>query len=247
MRYRATVAYDGTAYRGFQRQTHAPTVQAALEQALALISRQPVRVMGSGRTDAGVHATGQVIAFDVSWGHATSDLRNALNANLPEDIAILEVREASADFHPRYDALSRCYEYRLYVAPVRDPLLRERAWRLSKPLNIEDIHQAAVCLVGTRDFSTFGSPPHGENAVRTVHQALWRVDPGNSYTFTIIANAFLYRMVRTVTATLVMVGQGDMTVGAFQGILAARQRALAAPPAPPHGLTLTTVCFADGT
>lgn len=243
MRYRATIAYDGTAYRGFQKQTNGPTIQAALEDALARISSQQVRVVGSGRTDAGVHATGQVVAFTVSWQHPTTDLRNALNAYLPDDIAVREVREVAADFHPRYDALSRRYEYRLYVAPVRDPLLRRRAWRLTEPLNVEDIRQAAACLVGTHDFSTFGSPPQGESALRTVYEATWQAHRGGTYTFTITANAFLYRMVRTITATLVMVGQGDMTAQAFQGILAARQRALAAPPAPPYGLTLTTVYF----
>jgi tRNA pseudouridine38-40 synthase len=247
MRYRATVAYDGTAYHGFQRQTHAPTIQAALEEALARISGQPVKVVGSGRTDAGVHATGQVIAFNMSWRHLSGDLRNALNANLPDDIAVLDISEADADFHPRYDALSRCYEYRIYIAPVRDPLLRRRAWRLPEPLNVEDIHEAAARLVGTHDFSTFGSPPQGENAVRTVYEAAWLVDRKGGHSFTITANAFLYRMVRTITATLVTVGQGDMTVEAFQGILAAHQRALAEPPAPPYGLTLTTIYFGDKT
>lgn len=247
MRYRATVAYDGTAYRGFQRQAHAPTIQSALEEALVRISSQPVRITGSGRTDAGVHAIGQVIAFNVSWRHPVTDLRNALNANLPDDIAVLDVSEVDADFHPRYDALSRRYDYRLYVAPVRNPLLRRQAWRLSKPLNVEDVRQAAKYLIGTHDFSTFGSPPQGENAVRTVYEAAWWDDPSGNHSFTITANAFLYRMVRTITATLVMVGQGDMTVAAFQGILAARQRALAASPAPPYGLTLTMICFADKT
>lgn len=245
MRYRATVAYDGTAYRGFQRQANAPSIQAALEEALAHISGQPVRIVGSGRTDAGVHATGQVIAFNLSWRHPIGDLRSAFNANLPTDIAVLEVSETDASFHPRFDALSRRYEYQLYVAPVRNPLLRWRAWQLREPLSVEDIHEAIDFLVGTHDFSTFGSPPQGENAVRTVFEVAWQDDLSGNYSFTITANGFLYRMVRTITATLVMVGQGDMTAAAFQGILAARQRALAAPPAPPYGLTLTMVSFAE--
>ncbi|MBN1427883.1 MAG: tRNA pseudouridine(38-40) synthase TruA [Anaerolineae bacterium] len=245
MRYRATVAYDGTAYHGFQRQADVPTIQAELEKALGGIGKQLVGVVGAGRTDAGVHATGQEIAFGLEWRHSPDDLRNALNANLPADIAALRVREAGHDFHPRYDALSRCYVYRLYVSPVRDPLQRWRAWRLSKPLNVDNIREAAGSLVGTHDFGAFGSPPQGENAVRTVFETIWQQDLDGQHTFTIIANAFLYRMVRTITATLVMVGQGDMTEAAFQGILAARQRALAAAPAPPYGLTLTAVRFAE--
>ncbi|MBN1313256.1 MAG: tRNA pseudouridine(38-40) synthase TruA [Anaerolineae bacterium] len=245
MRYRVTVAYDGTAYYGFQRQADVPTVQATLEEALARVAGQPVGIVGSGRTDTGVHAVGQVIAFNLSWRHSPENLRNALNANLPDDIAVLKVRETDPDFHPRYDALFRCYQYRLYVAPVRDPLQRRRAWHLSKPLNVAGICEAVEYLAGPHDFSTFGSPPQGENSVRTVLEAAWRDDFNGNYTFTITADAFLYRMVRTITATLVMVGQGDMTAAAFRGILAARQRALAAAPAPPYGLTLMAVYFAE--
>ena len=245
MRYRATVAYDGTAYHGFQRQADVSTIQGELEKALICVGRQPVGVVGAGRTDAGVHARGQEIAFNLSWQHSSDDLRNALNANLPSDIAVLKVGEAQPDFHPRYDALFRCYEYQLYVAEVRDPLRRQRAWQLFKRLNVAAIRDAAVSLVGVHDFSTFGSPPQGENSVRTVLEVAWQDCLKGDYTFTIKANAFLYHMVRTITSTLVMVGQGDMTVAEFHGILAARQRALAAAPAPPYGLTLTAVCFPE--
>jgi tRNA pseudouridine38-40 synthase len=245
MRYRATVAYDGTGYHGFQRQANALTIQAALEEALLALGGQAVRVTGSGRTDAGVHASGQVIAFDLDWRHSSGDLWRAFNANLPDDIAVLDVVEAAPDFHPRYDALRRSYLYRLYVAPVRNPLERYRAWHLAKPLNVYNICQAAEALIGEQDFSTFGSPPQGENAVRRVFAAHWQSVAGGDHTFTITANSFLYHMVRTLVGTLVAVGQGDMAVAEFQGILAARQRALAAPLAPPYGLTLTAVHFAE--
>jgi tRNA pseudouridine38-40 synthase len=186
-----------------------------------------------------------VVAFNLEWHHSSSNLRNALNANLPDDIVIREIQEVSADFHPRYDALRRSYQYQLYIAPVRDPLRRLRAWRLARELDEVAICVAAKHLEGTHDFSTFGVPPRGENAVRTVYEVDWQSSPDGQYTFTIVANAFLYRMVRSVVATLVWVGKGHMTEKEFQGILAARQRSLAAPPAPPYGLTLVAVHFTD--
>lgn len=245
MRYRATLAYDGTAYHGFQRQANAPTVQGRVEAALECIGSRAVTLIGAGRTDAGVHATGQVIAFDLDWRHAPEALCRALNANLPPDIAVRGVQEAAPGFHPRYDARSRSYEYRLYVAPVRDPLRRWRAWHLDRPLDVPAMQQAAHRLVGTRDFGAFGSPPQGENAVRTVFEAHWEDGPGQEHVFTIVADAFLYRMVRTIVATLVEVGQGRMTPETFREVLAACERGRAAPPAPPHGLTLVAVNYGE--
>ncbi len=246
MRYRATLAYDGTAYHGFQRQANAsPTIQGELEAALARIAGEPVGVTGAGRTDAGVHATGQVIAFDLEWRHTPLDLRNALNANLPEDLAIPAVEEAHPGFHPRYDAVGRCYAYALYTAPVRDPLRRWRAWHLVAALDADGVQAAASCLIGEHDFSAFGTPPQGENAVRTVSEARWTADGSGEHTFTITANAFLYRMVRTIVGTLALVGQGRMTPEDFRGILDARERSQAGPPAPAHGLTLVSVTYGD--
>lgn len=246
MRYRATVAYDGTGYYGFQRQANAaPTIQGTLEAALGRISGQPIRVVGAGRTDAGVHATGQVIAFDLEWRHSLVNLRNALNANLPDDVAVLAVQETAPDFHPRYDALSRSYVYRLYVAPVRDPLRRLVAWHLTSAVDIGAMQAAADCLIGTHDFSAFGSPPQGSNTVRTVYEAHWRSEGEGQFAFTITADAFLYQMVRHIVGTLVAVGQGRMTGEAFRDILADRARDRVEPPAPPHGLTLVAVHYRE--
>mgnify|MGYP000210642379 CR=1 FL=1 len=246
MRYRATVAYDGTGYYGFQRQANAaPTIQGTLEAALSRISGRQVGVVGAGRTDAGVHAVGQVIAFDLEWRHSVVDLRNALNANLPDDIAVLAVQEAAPDFHPRYAALKRSYLYRLYVAPVRDPLRRRTAWHLTSEVDVDAMQAAADCLIGTHDFSAFGSPPQGSNAVRTVYEACWKSDGEGQFTFTITANAFLYQMVRHIVGTLVAVGQGRMTGKMFRGILADRARDRVEPPAPPHGLTLVAVHYRE--
>jgi tRNA pseudouridine38-40 synthase len=202
--------------------------------------------MMAGRTDAGVHASGQVIAFDLDWGHSAHDLRNALNANLPDDVAVREVEVAAAGFHPRYDARNRTYQYAIYVADVRDPLRRFHAWHLTGGLDTHAVQQAADVLVGTQDFATFGTPPQGEVTVREVLEARWDVsNGGHEHRFTITANAFLYRMVRSIMGTLVMVGQERMTVDGFRAILAARDRQQSGPAAPPQGLTLTEVKYVD--
>src|SRR3954451_16689750 len=137
MRYRATLAYDGTAYQGFQRQASGiPSIQAAVEEAIAYVSGQQVMVSGAGRTDTGVHASGQVIAFDVEWAHKDQDLLRALNARLPQDIALQDICQQPG-FHPRYDALSRLYRYRVLVAVQLQPLLRERVWQLRRSVDGE--------------------------------------------------------------------------------------------------------------
>lgn len=247
MRFAALTAYDGTAYHGFQRQKNAPTVQQQLEEVLAAIAGSPVGVTGAGRTDTGVHASGQVIAFDLDWKHPVPSLRSALNAKLPADIAVREVRQVRDEFHPRFDALSRSYAYHLYVAPVRDPLADRLAWRLAVTPDLAEIGEAARSLVGKHDFTAFGTPPHGENAVRTVTEAAWQDTGDGRHRFSITADAFLYRMVRTIVGTLVQVGQRQMTSEDFRGILAARRRGSAAAPAPACGLTLVAVKYSDVT
>lgn len=242
-RYRSILAYDGTAYHGYQRQKNALSVQGELEKALGVISGgETVRVLAAGRTDTGVHATGQVIAFDLAWRHDPGSLRDAVNAHLPQDIALQAVEVAKPEFHPRYDAISREYEYRLYLAPTRDPLRSRRAWHLRTHLNDDEVRQAAESLLGTHDFSTFGAPPQGDNPVRTVFQSRWE-EHGDERRFIIQANAFLFRMVRRITGTLVRVGSGQMRVEEFQAAFAARKLRLSAPPAPPYGLTLVAVSY----
>ncbi len=243
VRYASKVAYDGTAYCGFQRQRSGPSIQQTLENALTKIAARPVKVTGAGRTDAGVHASGQVIAFDLDWRHGPRDLRNALNAELPPGIASVAVWQTADDFHPRYDALSRTYLYRLYVAEVQDPLRQRFAWHVTAGLDIRLMKQAAQQVVGTHDFTSFGLPPRGDNPTREVFRAEWEAHMGYEYVFSITANAFLFRMVRTLVATMVRVGQKRMTVEDFRAILAARQRGLAAPLAPARGLILADVAY----
>jgi len=242
-RVRAIVAYDGTDFAGFQRQTNAPTVQGALEQALATIG-QPGRVLAAGRTDAGVHATGQVIAFDVDWPHPLEELQRALNAVLPEAIAIWEVAWAAPDFHPRFQARSRTYRYTLYNAPVRDPLRRRTAYHVAAPLDVGAMQEAARFLVGEHDFAAFGRPPKGENTVRRVLRAEWSAQRP-LITFEIEATAFLYRMVRRIVGTLLPVGWGKVGPEHVAEVLASRDPSLAGPTVPPHGLCLVAVSYPE--
>jgi tRNA pseudouridine38-40 synthase len=248
-RYRATIAYDGTGYHGFQRQTNAsPTVQGTLEATLEAITGQSVGVIGAGRTDAGVHASGQVVAFDVGWRHTPGDLKNALNATLPADLVVGQMEEAEAGFHPRFDAVSRTYRYRLWQASLPDPVNRHRQWHVRETLDADTAQQAVDCLLGEHDFATFGTPPQGNNTRRTVYGASWEARQSRSYNacvheFVIEANAFLYRMVRSLIGTLREVGAGRITIEEFEAILASADRTRSGPTAPPHGLTLVAVKY----
>jgi tRNA pseudouridine38-40 synthase len=245
MRIRAVVAYDGTDYHGFQRQgtEFEPTIQGALEAALSQIE-QPGPVLGAGRTDAGVHAIGQVIAFNVDWQHDLSDLLRALNAVLPDSIAILELKQANDGFHPRYAALSREYRYSLYRAAVRDPLQRLYALHISQPLSVERMQRAAGLLVGEHDFGAFGQPTSGESTIRT----MLRVEvtgSGARLSIDLEANGFLYRMVRRIVGTLLQVGREELSEAEFAEVLAAADPNRAGPAVPAHGLCLTRVNYQE--
>jgi tRNA pseudouridine38-40 synthase len=243
MRVRGVVAYDGTEYSGFQRQANALTVQEALETALAQITRETTSILAAGRTDAGVHATGQVVAFDTAWRHGLEDLWRALNAVLPADIAFLQIEEAAPDFHPRYDARSRRYRYTVYNAPVRWPLSLRYSLHVAAPLNVAAMRRAAGLLVGEHDFAAFGQAPRqGDATVRRVLAAEWGRDAPQLH-FDIEANAFLYRMVRSIVGTLLQVGRGEMGVEEFAAVLASRDRGRAGPTSPPHGLCLVEVKY----
>lgn len=239
-RYRAVIEYDGTAYYGFQRQRQPNTVQERLEQAIRLLSNQAVAVLGAGRTDSGVHALGQVIAFDLSWRHGVGALQRAMNAHLPADIAARRLEIVRDDFHPRYDALSRTYQYHLYNGKIRSPLRRQTSWHVSRPLDVEAMNRAAAHLVGVHDFAAFGRPPQGDNSVRQVFQAHWRRQD-EELLFTIQANAFLYRMVRSLVGSLKEVGEGSWSVESFVQIFQAADRRRIAQVAPPQGLFLVSV------
>lgn len=243
MHIRATVEYDGTDFHGFQRQRPGQrTVQGVLESALEQITNQSVSVVGAGRTDAGVHARGQVIAFDVEWRYSLDVLERALNATLPEEVAVRALQPVSADFHPRYSARSRTYEYTIYNRPLRSPLTRRTAWHVPRPLDVAAMAQATQAIVGEHDFAAFGRPPKGENTVRRVIRAVWRAD-GPFLFFEIEADAFLYHMVRTLVGALKKVGDSEWTREDFIGILRSRNRARVKGMAPAHGLCLVEVSY----
>ncbi len=246
MRVRAVVAYDGTGYGGFQRQKNAPSIQAELERALEKVTQTPCPVLASGRTDAGVHAEGQVIAFDTAWQHPLSDLQRALNAVLPSQIAVLQMEVATPTFHPRYDALRRAYRYTLYRGAVRHPLAARYSLHVGHTLNLEAMQAAASMLVGKHDFAAFGSPPVGENTVREVYGATWIPQDTWLY-FDIEANAFLYRMVRMLVGSLLRVGYDVLSPEAFGEILGRRERRKAGPAVAPQGLCLRYVSYAAET
>ncbi len=253
------VSYDGTDYHGFQVQVGAPTIQGALEDALAAFAQPESRVVGAGRTDAGVHASGQVIAVRVRWRHSAAQLQNAWNAHLPPAIHLRRMVEAPAGFHPRFSAVWRTYRYTVIesagVGPVRSPLTDRYAWLVAQPLDWAAMQEAASVIVGDHDFATFGQPTQGESTARRVSQAVWQqvhsslpsLDPfpGERFVLTIQANSFLRQMVRSLVGTLVAVGRGDLSPKTFAERLAARERRLAAPPAPPQGLVLEQVEYPD--
>jgi len=246
MRYRATLAYDGTAYQGFQRQSgDIPTIQGTVERAIASASGQQVNVSGAGRTDTGVHASGQVIGFDAEWAHDVQALLRAINFHLPPDIALQDIRQ-QPEFHPRYDAISRLYRYRVLVAVQRQPLLRERVWQVKETLNGEVMEQAASLFIGEKDFGALGRPTQGEVTIRTVFRSEWLPQPnefGVLWTYTVEADGFLQHMVRRMVAMLVQVGQGRMTVERFEYLLNRAKLIEALAIAPPQGLTLEVVRY----
>ncbi len=243
--YQAILEYDGTEFQGFQRQRTGRTVQGELENALRQVGWPGRSVLAGGRTDTGVHAAGQVVAFEFNWRHGAPDLLRALNANLPGDAAVKELSECAPNFHPRYSAKGRHYRYTIYNAPARAPLLERYAWQVAAPLALAPMQAASRGLVGRHDFAAFGDDPdEGGNTVRTVARAEWSL-PGASglLVFDIQAEAFLHRMVRSVVGALKRVGEGSLSVEAFGAILESRDRARCPAVAPPQGLCLMEIMY----
>ena len=240
---RATVEYDGSGFEGFQRQAAARTVQGVIESGIASSISSFVRIEAAGRTDAGVHAKGQVIAFSISSDIEDDVLQRAINAHLPADTALKELHTVPDGFRPRRDAISRVYGYRIDQGDTRPVLDRERSWHVSQPLDLDRMRVAAEAFLGTHDFNAFTSGHRG-NTCRTVHEfAVWRV--GDSVYFQIAANAFVYRMVRRVVAALVRVGRGLMEVDELREVLQSGSQLKVQGMAPAHGLTLLYVQYPD--
>lgn len=246
VRFLGVLAYDGTEYCGFQRQPKHPSVQEAVEVALGAVLGTPTRILGAGRTDTGVHASGQVIAFDAQWHHSANALLTAVNNELPPDIALQTLQSTAANFHPRHDALSRSYSYRVAVRPARHPLLVRTAWVVRPPLRLEAMNETAQVLLGRHDFATFGKPPVGESTVREVFVSHWLRESspwGDLLTYRIEATAFLHHMVRRIVHMLVDVGRGWLSHEQFVMAFAQANLRFAGKPAPPQGLVLEAVTY----
>jgi len=245
-RYQVILAYDGTLFKGFQRQSKARTVQGVVETALHQLGWTGNAILAAGRTDTGVHASGQVIAFDLDWQHPQDELRLALNAQLPDDVAVKSVRLADPGFHPRYDAVARTYRYHIVCLDVRDPLIERYAWRVWPQVDLNQLQCIAQSLPGKHDFAAFGTPPRLRGSTwRTVFQAEWSGQPPE-FIFEIAADAFLYRMVRRLVSLQVEIAQGKRGNDLIT-------RYLETPPAlpiqglaPPHGLSLVSVTYETG-
>jgi tRNA pseudouridine38-40 synthase len=243
VRYAARLAYHGAAYQGFQRLgAGRPTIQGTVEDALSVISSAEIRVIGAGRTDTGVHASGQVIAFDLEWHHPTQALLQAMNGHLPSNIAVVGLMVAADNFHPRYDAHSREYLYRIHYAPTRDPLRLDQVWHRWSALDLTAMQACLTLLVGEHDFATFGQPTVGESTIRQLQRAEIAC-VGDEIHITLVANAFLRRMVRSIVGTLVEVGQQRMSVAQFAEAFAAKERSMSGQAAPPHGLVFSRVVY----
>lgn len=239
MRLAVGIEYAGTRYAGWQRQPGTPTVQGEVERALAAIACHPVSVQCAGRTDAGVHALGQVAHFDTE---AERPLRGWLlggNAELPADIALKFVAPVAASFNARYSALARTYRYLMVNRPTRAPLLAERAYWRHGALDAQAMHAAVQALVGSHDFSAFRAAEcQAKQPVREIRSIAVR-RRGDLVELEVTANAFLHHMVRNIVGSAIEVGEGSRPVGWLSELLAGRERRLAGPTAPPWGL-----CFA---
>jgi len=243
---RLLLEYDGTRYHGWQRQADAVTIQQTLEDALRRLIEEQVALIGSGRTDAGVHALGQVANFHTQSAIPLQAFHQGLNSLLPKDIAVLEAAEAPPSFHARKSARAKTYEYRILNRGNRSPLAHHCAWWIAPPLDLAAMGAAAAHLLGEHDFTAFrASGSDNRNPRRRVLAAEWRDAPGGRLIFTITATGFLRGMVRSLVGTLVEIGKGKATPELLAELLKSRARHLAGPTAPPQGLYLVEVFYGE--
>ena len=243
--FKLTITYRGSDFFGWQRQDPHPTVQLALETALQKIFGKPVPVAGSGRTDRGVHALGQVASCTLPDSHPPATLLRALNFHLPPGVRVLSVQKAKPRFHARFSAKGKTYLYRIINDPFLHPLEMGRAWHVPRPLHLPSLRQAARLFTGKHDFASFTSNPgyERESTVRRLRIVRVVRKPGSVLEFTFDGDGFLYRMVRNLVGALVKVGQGRLSVAELKKILASRSRSTAPPTAPAEGLYLLKVRY----
>jgi tRNA pseudouridine38-40 synthase len=238
-----TVEYDGTRYHGWQIQANGETIQAVLERAVSIFLGKSTRITGSGRTDAGVHALGQVANFFSDQDLDMRKMRRGLNALTPEDVNVKEVEIVADTFDARRDGRSRIYEYHILNRPTPSPFYLNRAWHVHEPLALEAMREAVHCLEGEHDFSSFRAAGcDALHPVRKVYRTALE-ERSDLLVYTIEATAFLRHMVRNIVGTLVEVGRGMRSSQSFAELLEARDRTQAGPTAPPHGLYLMKVKY----
>ena len=242
-RFRVIVEYDGTDFSGWQRQVEERTVQGTLEDALKAMTGESVFVRGAGRTDAGVHADGQVATFDLQVNIPPHGLLRGLNSALPPDVALVDVAEAPSDFDARFSARGKVYRYSVWSHFVRSPLRARRAWHVREPLDVEAIRTAAAALVGDHDFRAFRASDCDRRTTRRIIRRLEIERQGALLTFDIEATAFLKNMVRILVGTLIDVGRGRLPPDAVERMLATGDRTIGGMTAPPQGLTLLRVIY----
>jgi tRNA pseudouridine38-40 synthase len=239
--FKLTIEYDGTAYAGWQRQPDQPTIQAAFETALESISQTAIPVVAAGRTDAGVHALGQVVSFRSTKSLSPTEWIRALNARLPPDVAVLSAETADDAFHARHAARGKLYAYRILNRPERSGLDRRRVWHLYGRLDTDAMREAAGALLGRHDFSSFEGPNSEAEDVVCEIARLDVLREQEDVRIEIDADRFLKQMVRAIVGTLVEIGQGKRPPASMKDILHARDRRAAGYTAPPHGLYLVRV------
>jgi len=242
--YKLLLEYDGSGYHGWQRQRGVLTIQEVVETRLAVMTREPVTLIGAGRTDAGVHARGQVAHFLTATGIPAQRLLEGLNSLLPDDIVALDLTPVPRDFHARYRARSKLYEYRIHNSSRRLALGRQYAWHIGQPLNWDLMQRSLRSLEGRHDFASFqAAGSSARNTERTVLSTAVVASPEENWSIQIAADGFLRHMVRTIVGTLVEVGRGKLSDKEFVALLAARDRRRAGMTAPARGLCLVEVRY----
>lgn len=244
--FKLTIAYDGTAYSGWQVQPNGPTIQEILQDKIAIVLRHEVKVIGSGRTDAGVHAMGQVAHFHFPDPIDLHRLQGSLNALLPTDIRVYEIIEVPLDFHAQYSATGKIYHFHLHLASVSDPFNYLYRWHVREKIDLGLLEAAAKLFIGTHDFTSFANEAHAgcaaHDPVRTLHRLDIVAQPGG-VRLEFEGDGFLYKMVRNITGTLLEVAAGKRPVEEIKAIFAAKDRRKAGQAAPSQGLFLMQVHY----
>ncbi|WP_367606551.1 tRNA pseudouridine(38-40) synthase TruA [Legionella sp. W05-934-2] len=245
MRIALNVEYDGSQYHGWQSQTGLHTVQSVLEHALSLVANEPISIVCAGRTDTGVHAINQIIHFDTNKDRTTRAWAHGANANLPKDVCVKWAHFVDDEFHARYSAIARQYRYIIYNKPIRPALLRANVTWHYRELNHDIMHEAAQCLIGENDFTSFRSIECQSNTPMRCINTLSVSRQGDFVFIDIEANAFLHHMVRNIAGVLIAVGSGKQGPTWVAEVLEAKDRKKGAETAPPYGLYLTKVIYPE--